>query len=114
VIIDIAGGADVPTFIDRLAPNGRMTLVGAVAGLPPADFGMRLMETFQQSRSVATFSLGSVPAVTRDAIRAEQFNAAANGVLTSVVHDILPLEHAADAHRPMDDGAVFGRIVLVP
>jgi NADPH2:quinone reductase len=58
VIIDIDGGAAMPAFIDRLAPNGRMVVAGVVAGLPPADFGMRLMGAgaFQQSRSFATFS----------------------------------------------------------
>ena len=62
VIIDIVGGPALPAFIDRLAPNGRLVLVGAVAGLPPADFGRRLLRAFQQSRSFATFSLDTVPA----------------------------------------------------
>lgn len=114
VIIDIAGGAELPTFLDRLAPNGRFVLVGVVAGLPPADFGMRLLGAFQQSRSFATFSLDTVPVPTRDAVRAEQFAAAARGELHAVVHEILPLEQAAEAHRRMDLGTVFGRIVLTP
>lgn len=114
VIIDIVGGAEVPAFIDRLAPNGRMVAVGAVAGLPPADFGMRLMLAFQQSRSFATFSLNTVPVLAKDAVRAEQFASAARGGLHAVVHDILPLEQAADAHRQMDTGKVLGRIVLTP
>ncbi|HEY0258808.1 MAG TPA: zinc-binding dehydrogenase, partial [Lacisediminihabitans sp.] len=114
VIVDIVGGADVPAFIDRLAPNGRMVVVGAVAGLPPADFGMRLVRAFQQSRSFATFSLDTVPVAARGAVRAEQFAAATRGELHAVVHEVLPLDAAAYAHRLMDAGAVFGRIVLVP
>lgn len=70
VIVDIAGGAALPDFVDRLAPNGRMVLLGVVAGFPPADFGARLLSTFQQSRSFATFSLDSVPASVRDPVRA--------------------------------------------
>jgi NADPH:quinone reductase len=31
-----------------------------------------------------------------------------------VVHEVLPLDQAALAHRKMDDGEVFGRIVLTP
>ncbi len=112
VIIDIVGGADLPAFIDRLAPNGRLVLVGVVAGAPPADFGMRLMAAFQQSRSVATFSLNTVPVAEKDRVRAEQFAAAARGDLHAVVHEVLPLERAAEAHQKMDDGEVFGRIVL--
>ncbi|ROP61234.1 NADPH2:quinone reductase [Curtobacterium sp. ZW137] len=114
VVIDIVGGADVPTFIDRLAPNGRLVLVGAVAGFPPIDFGMALMQSFQASRSVGTFSLNSVPPVDRDRVRAAQFASAARGELHPVVHEVMQLEDAANAHRQMDTGAVFGRIVLVP
>ncbi|MBF4581643.1 zinc-binding dehydrogenase [Curtobacterium sp. VKM Ac-2865] len=114
VVIDIVGGAAVPDFIDRLAPNGRMVLVGAVGGFPPSDFGMRLMRSFQQSRSIGTFSLDSIPPVERDRVRAGQFDAAAGGDLHAVVHDVMPLDQAAEAHRRMDAGEVFGRIVLVP
>lgn len=114
IIIDIVGGAEVPAFIDRLAPNGRMVVVGAVAGLPTADFGMRLMLAFQLSLSFATFSLNTVPVAMRDAVRAEKFAEAARGELHPVVHAVLPLEHAAEAHRQMDSGSVFGRIVLIP
>ncbi|MBW0104234.1 zinc-binding dehydrogenase, partial [Pseudonocardia sp. KRD291] len=114
VVIDIVGGAQVPAFVDRLAPNGRMVVVGVVAGLPPADFGMRLLSAFQQSRSIATFSLDSVPAPSVAAARAEAFDAAVRGELHAVVEEVLPLERAAEAHRRMDLGSVFGRIVLRP
>lgn len=112
VIIDIVGGGDVPAFLDRLAPNGRMIAVGAVAGMPPADFGMHLMRSFQQSRSFATFSLNTVPVAVRNAVRAELLEAAVAGRLHPVVHATLPLDQAAEAHRKMDAGSVFGRIVL--
>ena len=114
VIIDVVGGAGIPNFIDRLAPNGRMVVVGMVAGPPPADFGMRLMATFQQSRSFATFSLDTVPTPVRGAARARLFADAAHGDLHAVVDSVLPLDRAADAHRQMDAGGVFGRVVLVP
>lgn len=114
VIIDIVGGGGIPAFIDRLAPNGRMVVVGAIAGMPPADFGMHLMRSFQQSRSFATFSLNTVSVDERDAARAKHFDDAAHGRLHPVVHEVLALDQAADAHRRMDDGSVFGRIVLTP
>ncbi|MDD0858410.1 zinc-binding dehydrogenase [Arthrobacter alpinus] len=114
VIIDIVGGEHVPDFIDRLAPNGRMILVGAVAGFPPADFGSHLMQAFQQSRSFATFSLASIPAEARDAVRAQVFESAVRGELHPVIHETIPLDQAAEAHHQMDLGTVFGRIVLTP
>lgn len=114
VLIDVVGGPDVPTFLERLAPNGRYVSVGVVAGHPPADFGMSLMRSFQKSLSFATFSLNTVPVPERNRVRAEQFEAAARGELMAVVHDVLPLAEAAAAHHRMDAGEVFGRIVLVP
>lgn len=114
VIIDIVGGTGLPAFIDRLAPNGRLVLAGVVAGLPPEDFGARLISVgaFQQSRSFATFSLDTIPADATAAVRAAQFDAAVRAELHAVVHEVLPLEQAAEAHRQMDQGRVFGRIVL--
>lgn len=114
VIVDIVGGPATPAFVDRLAPNGRFVVVGAVAGMPPTDVSARLIGAFQQSRSFATFSLDTIPVPARDVVRTEQFAALARGDLHAVVHDVLPLEKAAEAHRQMDDGTVFGRIVLVP
>jgi NADPH2:quinone reductase len=114
VIIDIVGGPDLPRFLDRLAPNGRLVLVGAVAGLPPADFGLGLLHAFQKSRSFATFSLDTVPPSERDAVRAAAFEAATRGELHAIVDDVLPLAEAAEAHRRMDAGRVIGRIVLTP
>jgi NADPH2:quinone reductase len=114
VIVDIVGGEDLPRFLDRLAPNGRLVLVGAVAGFPPADFGAHLLRAFRQSRSFATFSLDTVP---RDALRSartELFATATRGGLHAVVEAVLPLDQAAEAHRLMDAGEVFGRIVLTP
>ncbi|WP_245665775.1 zinc-binding dehydrogenase [Actinoplanes subtropicus] len=114
VVIDIVGGPDLPSFIDRLAPNGRTVIVGVVAGMPPTDFGMRLIAAFQKSRSLAKFSLDTVPVAARDAVRQEQFAAAASGESHAVGHAVLPLNQAAEAHRQMDAGEVFGRIVLTP
>jgi NADPH:quinone reductase-like Zn-dependent oxidoreductase len=114
VILDIVGGPGLPSFIERLAPNGRLVSVGVVGGYPPADFGLSILAAFQRSISFGTLSLNTIPRADLARVRAEQFAAAARGELHAVVHDILPLDGAADAHRRMDAGEVFGRIVLVP
>lgn len=114
VIVDVIGGPDVPTFVDRLAPNGRMVVAGMVAGPVPVDFGARLLNSFQLSRSFGTFSLDTVADDAKARVRTAQFAAATRGELHAVVHDVLPLERAEDAHRQMDEGRVFGRIVLTP
>lgn len=114
VIVDVVAGAGLPSFFARLNPNGRMVAVGAVGGPPPAEFGMELFAAFQKSMTVATFSVATVAESERAAATAELLRATANDELCSVIHDTLPLARAAEAHRAMDAGAVFGRIVLVP
>jgi NADPH:quinone reductase-like Zn-dependent oxidoreductase len=114
VIIDVIAGPDLPSFFDRLNPNGRLVSVGAMAGEPPADFGMKVFAGFQKSMSFATFSANTVTEADRRSATAELFAAASRGELRSVVHELLPLEQAVLAHQKMAAGEVFGRIVLTP
>jgi NADPH2:quinone reductase len=114
VLIDIVGGSDLPSFLEMLAPNGRAVSIGVVGGYPPADFGMTLMSLFQRSLSFATFSLDTVAVEQRNAARARILDTAARAGLTPVVEAVLPLADAAAAHRQMDAGTVFGRLVLAP
>ncbi|MFJ2553076.1 zinc-binding dehydrogenase [Microbacterium sp. NPDC087591] len=114
VILDIVGGDDLPRFIERLSPNGRLIAVGVVGGFPPADFGTALLAGFRRSITFGTLSLDTVPRDELARVRREMFDDAVRGVLSPVVHTTLPLSAAADAHRLMDAGEVFGRIVLVP
>jgi len=114
VILDVVAGPELPEFLPKLSPNGRLVLLGVVAGPPPADFTEHLVRHFRRSLSVATFSLDTIPVPARQPVRRAQFAAAARGELDPVVHDVMPLDRAADAHRQMDAGEVFGRIVLMP
>ena len=114
VIIDVAAGPDMPSFFARLNPNGRMVVVGVVAGHPPADFGMKMFAAFQKSMSFATFSTDTVPGPDRTAATAGLFADASRGEFHAVVHELLPLDQAVLAHQKMEAGEVFGRIVLTP
>lgn len=114
VIIDIVAGKDMPSFFDRLNPNGRIVAVGAVAGQPPADFGTKIMAAFQKSMSFAAFSAATVAQADLRAVRSEHFAAASRGEIETVVHEALPLDKAVLAHQKMAAGEVFGRIVLTP
>ncbi|MGH2939722.1 MAG: zinc-binding dehydrogenase, partial [Solirubrobacterales bacterium] len=112
VIVDIVAGPDLPSFFSKLRPNGRMVVVGAVGGRPPVDFGAELFKAFQKSLRFGTFSAATVSASARLAATAELFAAAGRGELQAVVSGLIPLEEAALAHRKMEAGEVFGRIVL--
>ncbi|WP_344148381.1 zinc-binding dehydrogenase [Kribbella yunnanensis] len=114
VILDVVAGPDLPTFLPRLSPNGRLVVLGVVGGPLPADLTEHLMRSFQRSLSLATFSLDTIDLPARARVRRDQFAAAARGELQAVVHDVLSLDEAAKAHEQMDAGHVFGRIVLKP
>ncbi len=114
VVLDVVGGTDLPAFLDRLRPNGRMVAVGVVGGYPPADFGTALLRGFRRSISFGTLSLDTVPLADLRQARSEAFLDAVRGALHPVVHDVLPLAEAVSAHRRMDAGEVFGRFVLEP
>lgn len=110
VVIDIVAGPDLPSFLDKLNPNGRLVTIGLLGGPPPTDFAMALFAAFQTSRSFGTFSLDSVPDADRYAVIAEWLASD----LEPVVHAVLPLEQAVLAHQRLDAGEVFGRIALTP
>ncbi|MCS0600587.1 zinc-dependent alcohol dehydrogenase family protein [Streptomyces sp. LP11] len=114
VVLDVVAGPQLPLFLDMLNPNGRYMALGVVGGPPPADFGTRLTAAFRKSLSFTTLSSDTVPASAQQTVRSSQFTDAAHGTLRTVVHEVLPLDQAARAHREMDAGRVFGRVVLVP
>ncbi|WP_350353337.1 zinc-binding dehydrogenase [Microbacterium sp. A8/3-1] len=114
VILDIVGGADLPRFIERLAPNGSLIAVGVVGGLQPADFGTALLSGFRRLITFGTLSLETVPRDELTRVRGEIFDDAVRGTLSPVVNDTFPLGVAAEAYRLMDAGEVFGRILLEP
>jgi NADPH:quinone reductase-like Zn-dependent oxidoreductase len=113
VVLDIVAGPRAPAFLGRLGRAGRMVFVGIVGG-PPADLTGGLFAAFQRSLSVATFSLDVVDVAEQRAYARDVLAAAARGELRAAVHDVLALDRVAEAHQLMDDGAVFGRLVLVP
>jgi NADPH2:quinone reductase len=114
VVIDVVAGAGLPAFFAKLNPNGRLVAVGAIDGEPPAGFATAMFAAFRKSLSFATFSTDTVPAADRWAVTAGLFAAAGRGELRVVTHEVLPLAQAALAHRKLDAGEVFGRIVLTP
>ncbi|HEY1700441.1 MAG TPA: hypothetical protein VGG75_12090 [Trebonia sp.] len=90
-------------------------IVALPAGLSPVD-----AVTLGSAAPVAYFGLerarlrAGETVLVRGAAGSTGIAAAVCGDLHAVVHDVLPLDAAADAHRRLDAGEVFGRIVLVP
>ncbi|WP_210245300.1 zinc-binding dehydrogenase [Martelella alba] len=116
VILDVAGGPDTGTFFSRLAPNGRMVLVGAVAGMPPETFAAPMLSSFQRSLSFSTLSANptTVPDADRQRVADGLFHAVVHGQIRAVIAETLELEAVVEAHRRLDKGGLFGKMVLIP
>jgi NADPH2:quinone reductase len=114
VVFDIVAGEELPSFFTKLNPNGRVVTVGAIAGPPPARLVAEMFTAFRKSLSFAIFSADTVSTEDRRTVAAGLLAAVGRGEVAAVVHDVLPLRQAVDAHRQLDAGAVFGRIALVP
>jgi NADPH2:quinone reductase len=114
VIVDPVGGAAVPDFLGRLKANGRMTACGGVSGFPNPDFASPLLANFGKSLTISALSLNSVAPAEMAATLLEVFELALAGKLKAVIHARLPLEGTAEAHRQIEQGTVFGKIVIVP
>lgn len=113
-IVDIVAGPGMASFFGKLKTSGRMVLVGMVGGPPSPDFGMAMFASFQKSMIFSTLSLNVYDRAERLASQRELVDMAARGALETVVHDVVPLADAPAAHRTLESGAVFGKLVLVP
>ena len=112
VIIDTIGGPELPSYIAALRPNGRYVLAGGIDGEPPADFGMELIRRFHGSPSFATLSLNSIPTELLAQRLALLFQALQCNEIVTIVDSIFPLADAVAAHRRLESGEGFGKILL--
>lgn len=102
VIIDGAGGDTFNKALDLAKPGGRVVSYGATLG-PVQQLEVRRI--FWKQLNV----LGSTMGSRRDFTA--MLNLYADG-MRPIVDAVLPLDQAADAHRRMEEGQQFGKIVL--
>lgn len=113
-VVDFVGGAYLAPSLRSLKPGGTLVQVGILSGgseaVIPLDLllhnHLRLQGTVMKSRDAAE----KRAMVRRFAEVALPLFAA--GRLRPLIHATLPLEEAAAAHRMMEEGGIFGKIVL--
>ncbi len=112
VILDVVGGAYLARNLEALATGGRLVVIGMQRGArAELDLGRLLM---MRARIIGT-TLRSRPLAERQAIVAavrEHVWPLVPGQVRPIIHVTEPLESAADAHRALDSGDVFGKVVL--
>ncbi|MGW5741816.1 quinone oxidoreductase family protein [Amycolatopsis sp. NPDC003861] len=112
VVVDVVGGPARRASLDRLAPMGRLVVLGNASGA--ADVGIPANELWFTNKTVAGFNLAAFSAVAPDtagrALR-RAVAAVADGTLRVDV-EVLPLADAVTAHRRIESGATTGKLVL--
>lgn len=104
-VIEHVGGDVFVGSIKAVRNGGRIVTCGATAGFHPA---IDLRHIFFRQIEVLGSTMGS------KADLLAVLGHVAAGRLSPVVHQVLPLSLAADAHRILEARAAFGRVVLEP
>ena len=113
VILDHLGGLYLKRNLRSLALGGRLVIIGLMGGArSEINLGLLMVKRQQVLGSV----LRSRP-VEEKADITREFNKTvvplfADGRIEPLIHEVLPLEEAATAHRMMESSAHFGKIVL--
>lgn len=115
VVLDIVGAAYLDRNLEVLATGGRLVVIGMQKGRrAELDLGKLLA----RRASIAGTTLRSRPADEKARIvadvRAHVWPLIEDGRVRPVVHARLPLAEAAEAHRLLESGEVFGKVLLVP
>lgn len=113
LVMEMAGGEHLPRSLEALAPQGRLVLVGLLAG-PKAEIDLA---------RVLRLRLSIVGSVLRARSREEKAKLVADfhrfaedrladGRLKPFIDRILPFADVAQAYEAMEEGGVLGKIVL--
>jgi putative PIG3 family NAD(P)H quinone oxidoreductase len=113
VILDMVGGDYVRRNLDLLATDGRLV---QIAFLKASAVEIDLMQVMRRRLTITGSTLrprtpAEKGAIAR-ALEAQVWPLLEARTVAPVIHAVLPLERAADAHRLMESGAHIGKIIL--
>ena len=112
VILELVGGENLATNLERLAPRGRIVVIGTGAGAR-AEVDFSLLMRKRGSIHASTLRSRSIEdkAAVIDALRST-LPLLADARLTVPVEETFPLARAEDAYERFRAGGKFGKIVL--
>ncbi len=114
VVLDMVGGPYAARNLRCLAMDGRLVLIAFLGGSKVEEMDLlpvmmrRLTVTGSTMRPRTAAQKGEIAA----ALREKVWPVLAAGRCGSLVHEVFPLERAADAHRLMESSAHIGKIML--
>lgn len=114
VILDIMGAPYLARNLDALATWGRLVGI-ATRGGSRAEVDLGLLMLKRATIVAATLRTRTVAekAEVVSATREHIWPLISAGKVVPVIHAVLPMSEAAEAHRMLDDGSHIGKILLV-
>ncbi len=103
VVVDTVGGTTAMESLLHMAPGGRLLSIGAHGG---EHVDLDLIEVFRRHISI----VGSHTQTRVEALQVLRL--IAQGALRPRIHQVLPLERAADAHRLLANREHYGKVLL--
>ena len=115
VILDVVGAAYLERNVRALAEHGQLVVIGMQKGTTGTlDLGPVLQRWLTIHGTVLRRRTASEKAAIISAVRKDAWGFVERGLVRPVIQARLPLREAAEAHRLMASGEVFGKVVLVP
>jgi NADPH:quinone reductase len=115
VVVDLVGGNYMKVDVEACRTNGRIMIVGLLAG---ASAEVNLGALMQKRISITGTTLRNRPDYAKAAALArferEVVPLFGKGLLTTVVDDVIPLERGQEAYDRMGTNETFGKLILEP
>ncbi|MFD2418209.1 NAD(P)H-quinone oxidoreductase [Amycolatopsis pigmentata] len=113
VILDNMGASYLDRNLDALATGGRLAIIGMQGGLKAE---LNIGKLIGKRASIMATTLRARPVEDKGRIvadvRRNLWPLVDHGSVHPVVGQLVPLAEAADAHRILEEGSVFGKILL--
>lgn len=115
VILDVLGAGGLADNLAMLADGGRLVVIGMQRGRR-AEIDLGLLLSRRLSVIGTTLRSRAAPDKARimAGVREHLWPLVAEGRIRPIVHAALPLDQAPAAHRLLDSGEVFGKLLLEP
>ncbi|WP_445186473.1 NAD(P)H-quinone oxidoreductase [Pseudonocardia sp. Cha107L01] len=117
VILDNMGASALADNIDRLAPGGRLVIIGLQGGTKTE---LDINKMLRKRATIAATNLRGRPTDGPDGkaaivaeVRSGLWPLLESGRVKPVVHARLPMNEAGEAHRVLGEGGVIGKLLLV-
>ncbi len=113
VVLDNMGAKYLPRNVDALARLGRLVVIGLQGGVKGE---LNIAQLLAKNGVVTATSLRYRPVDEKAEICRQLAEHAwpmiGAGTVKPIVHEVLPIERAGEAHRLLEQGDVFGKIIL--